>query len=87
MRYSVLLPVCYLSVVNSCSQNRRKKNKMVDSIDPVPLASFNTGAVEDVCDVVLYSWWRSQWRFRLVGLCVLFWNTIFVNFVYVPVSV
>ena len=35
---------------------------MIDSINPVPLASFNTGAVEDVRGVVLDSWWRSQWR-------------------------
>ena len=55
MGYSVLLPVRYLSVVNSCPQ--KKKNSW---INPVPLASFNTRAVEDVCDVVLDSWWRSQ---------------------------
>ena len=56
MGYSVLLPVRYLSVVNSCPQKKRKKNSW---INPVPLASFNTGAVEDVCGVVLDSWWRS----------------------------
>ena len=83
MGYSVLLPVRYLSVVNSCPQ-KRKKNSW---INPVPLASFNTGAVEDVCGVVLYSWWRSQWRLDWWAWCVLIWNKIFGEFVYVPVSV
>ena len=77
MGYSVLLPVCYLSVVNSCPQNRKKN--IMDSINPVPLASFNTGAVEDVCDVVLDSWWRSQWWLDWWN-CVLVWNKIFGNF-------
>ena len=84
MGYSVLLPVCYLSVVNSCPQKRKKKNNW---INPVPLASFNTGAVEDVCGVVLDSWWRSQWRLDWWTWCVLIWNKIFGEFVYVPVSV
>ena len=65
----------------------RKKNKVIDSINPVPLASFNTGAVEDVRDVILDSWWRSQWRLDWWNSCVFVWNTIFGNFVYVPVSV
>ena len=52
MGYSVLLPVRYLSVVNSCPQKRKK---IINWPNPVPLASFNTGAVEDVCDVVLDS--------------------------------
>ena len=68
MGYSVLLPVRYLSVVNSCPQKGRKKNSW---INPVPLASFNTGAVEDVCDVVSDSWWRSQWRLDWWAWCVL----------------
>ena len=83
MGYSVLLPVRYLSVVNSCPQ-KEKKNSW---INPVPLASFNTGAVEDVCDVVLDSWWRSQWRLDWWAWCVLIWNEIFGEFIYVPVSV
>ena len=63
---------------------RKKKNSW---INPVPLASFNTGAVEDVCGVALYSWWRSQWRLDWWAWCVLVWNQIFGEFVYVPVSV
>ena len=83
MGYSVLLPVRYLSVVNSCPR-KGKKNSW---INPVPLVSFNTGAVEDVCDVVLNSWWRSQWRLDWWAWCVLVWNKIFGEFIYVPVSV
>ena len=67
MGYSVLLPVRYLSVLNSCPQ-KEKKNSW---INPVPLASFNTGAVENVCGVVLDSWWRSQWRLDWWAWCVL----------------
>ena len=63
---------------------REKKNSW---INPVPLASFNTGAVEDVCDVLLDSWWRSQWRLDWWTWCVLIWNKIFGEFIYVPVSV
>ena len=85
MGYSVLLPVRYLSVVNSCPQKGREKKNIW--INPVPLASFNTGAVEDVCDVVLDSWWRSQWRLDWWAWCVLIWNKIFGEFIYVPVSV
>ena len=69
MGYSVLLPVRYLSVVNSCPQKGREKKNLW--INPVPLASFNTGAVEDVCDVLLDSWWRSQWRLGWWAWCVL----------------
>ena len=83
MGYSVLLPVRYLSVLNICPQ-KGKKNSW---INPVPLASFNTGAVEDVCGVVLDSWWRSQCRLDWWAWCVLIWNQIFGEFVYGPVSV
>ena len=50
MGYSVLLQVRYPSVVNICASKEKKK---INWLNPVPLASFNTGAVEDVCDVVL----------------------------------
>ena len=50
------------------SSKEKKKNSW---INPVPLASFNTGAVEDVWGVVLDSWWRSQWRLDWWAWCVL----------------
>ena len=62
------------------------KAAMVDG-DAMVVASFNTGAVEDVCDVVLDSWWCSQWRLDWWAWCVLIWNKIFGNFIYVPVGV
>ena len=76
-----------LSFSSEQLSSKGKKKKKKNWINPVPLASFNTGAVEDVCGVVLDSWWRSQWRFDWWTWCVLIWNKIFGEFVYVPVSV
>ena len=35
------------------SSKEKRKKKKISWINPVPLASFNTGAVEDVCAVLL----------------------------------
>ena len=79
---------CFTSSSLSFSiEQLSSKGKKNSWINPVPLASFNTGAVEDVCGVVLDSWWRSQWRLDWWAWCVLIWNQIFGEFVYVPVSV
>ena len=64
------------SIEQLTSKGRKKKFSW---LNPVPLASFNTGAVEDVCGVVLGSWWHSQWRLDWWAWCVLIWNKILVN--------
>ena len=63
---------CFTSSSLSFSSEQLSSKEKINSwINPVPLASFNTGAVEDVCDVVLDSWWRSQWRLDWWAWCVL----------------
>ena len=76
---SVLCPVievngvqCFTSSsLSFSSEQLSSKEKKMNWLNPVPLASFNTGAVEDVCDVVLDRRWHSQWQVNCWACCVL----------------
>ena len=83
MGYSVLLPVCYLSVVNSCPQKRKKIVGLI-------LFHLRLSTLERLRMFVMLYWIvggvLSGGLTGGLGVC---WSEIksLVNFIYVPVSV